>query len=63
MIRFLKFQKVSDKKHYIEVTIDNVAELEKLKDNIIHGSVAQLIDSDRLTVYVFNEVLKRWVVA
>lgn len=63
MIRFLKFQKVSDKKHYIEVTIDNVAELEKLKDNIIHGSVAQLIDSDSLTVYVFNEVLKRWVVA
>ena len=63
MIRFLKFQKVSDKKHYIEVTIDNVAELEKLKDNIIHGSVAQLIDSDKLTVYVFNEVLKRWVVA
>ena len=62
MIRFLKFQKVSDKKHYIEVTIDNVAELENLKDNIIHGSVAQLIDSDRLTVYVFNEVLKRWVV-
>ena len=63
MIRFLKFQKVSDKKHYIEVTIDNVEELEKLKDNIIHGSVAQLIDSDKLTVYVFNEVLKRWVVA
>ena len=63
MIRFLKFQKVSDKKHYIEVTIDNVAELEKLKDNIIHGSVAQLIDSDKLTIYVFNEVLKRWVVA
>lgn len=63
MIRFLKFQKVSDKKHYIEVTIDNVGELENLKDNIIHGSVAQLIDSDRLTVYVFNEVLKRWVVA
>ena len=63
MIRFLKFQKVSDKKHYIEVTIDNVAELEKLKDNIIHGSVAQLIDSNGLTVYVFNEVLKRWVVA
>ena len=63
MIRFLKFQKVSDKKHYIEVTIDNVAELENLKDNIIHGSVAQLIDPDKLTVYVFNEVLKRWVVA
>ena len=63
MIRFLKFQKVSDKKHYIEVTIDNVEELEKLKDNIIHGSVAQLIDSDQLTVYVFNEVLNRWVVA
>ena len=63
MIRFLKFQKVSDKKHYVEVTIDNVVELENLKDNIIHGSVAQLIDSNGLTVYIFNEVSKSWVVA
>ena len=63
MIRFLKFQKVSDKKHYIEVTIDNVAELENLKDNIIHGGVAVWIDSNGWTVYVFNEILKCWVLA
>ena len=50
-------------KFVVEVAIDDVAELEKLKDNTAHGSVAELIDANGLTVYVFNEVTKSWVVA
>ena len=49
-------------KFVIEVAIDDVAELEKLKDNTAHGSVAQLIDANGLTVYIFNEKVKEWVV-
>ena len=49
-------------KFVIEVAIDDVAELEKLKDNTAHGSIAQLIDSNGLTVYIFNENNKEWVV-
>ena len=49
-------------KFVIEVAIDDVAELEKLKDNAAHGSIAQLIDSSGLTVYIFNEKIKEWVV-
>ena len=49
-------------KFVIEVAIDDVAELEKLKDNTAHGSIAQLIDSNGLTVYIFNEKIKEWVV-
>ena len=49
-------------KFVIEVAIDDVAELEKLKDNTAHGSVAELIDANGLTVYIFNENNKEWVV-
>lgn len=49
-------------KFVIEVAIDDVAELEKLKDNTAHGSVAQLIDANGLTVYIFNENNKEWLV-
>ena len=49
-------------KFVIEVAIDDVAELEKLKDNAAHGSIAQLIDSNGLTVYIFNEKVKEWLV-
>ena len=49
-------------KFVIEVAIDDVAELEKLKDNAAHGSIAQLIDANGLTVYIFNEKVKEWVV-
>ena len=49
-------------KFVVEVAIDDVAELEKLKDNTAHGSIAQLIDSSGLTVYVFNEKVKEWLV-
>ena len=49
-------------KFVIEVAIDDVAELEKLKDNTAHGSIAQLIDSNGLTVYIFNEKVKEWLV-
>ena len=49
-------------KFVIEVAIDDVAELEKLKDNVAHGSVAQLIDTNGLTVYIFNENNKEWLV-
>ena len=49
-------------KFVVEVAIDDVAELEKLKDNTAHGSVAELIDANGLTVYVFNENNKEWVV-
>lgn len=66
MIRYLKpVQKIDvggQSKYYVEVAIDNIAELEKL-NNVVHGSVAQLIDANGLTVYVFNEVAKSWVVA
>ena len=49
-------------KFVIEVAIDDVAELEKLKDNTAHGSIAQLIDANGLTVYIFNEKVKEWLV-
>ena len=49
-------------KFVVEVAIDDVAELEKLKDNVAHGSVAQLIDTNGLTVYIFNENNKEWLV-
>ena len=49
-------------KFVIEVAIDDVAELEKLKDNVAHGSVAQLINENGLTVYIFNEKVKEWLV-
>ena len=49
-------------KFVVEVAIDDVAELEKLKDNTAHGSIAQLIDANGLTVYIFNENNKEWVV-
>ena len=49
-------------KFVIEVAIDDVAELDKLIDNAAHGSIAQLIDSNGLTVYIFNEKIKEWVV-
>ena len=49
-------------KFVVEVAIDDVAELEKLKDNTAHGSIAQLIDSNGLTVYIFNVNNKEWVV-
>ena len=49
-------------KFVVEVAIDDVAELEKLKDNTAHGSIARLIDSNGLTVYIFNEKIKEWVV-
>ena len=49
-------------KFVVEVAIDDVAELEKLKDNAAHGSIAQLIDATGLTVYVFNENNKEWMV-
>lgn len=49
-------------KFVIEVAIDDVAELEKLKDNTAHGSIAQLIDANGLTVYIFNENNKEWLV-
>ena len=49
-------------KYVIEVAIDDLAELDKLMDNTAHGSVAELIDASGLTVYVFNEKLKEWVV-
>ena len=48
-------------KFVIEVAIDDVAELDKLKDNTAHGSVAELIDANGLTVYIFNEKVKEWV--
>ena len=50
-------------KFVIEVAIDDITELDKLMDNTAHGSVAELIDANGLTVYVFNEVTKSWVVA
>ena len=49
-------------KFVVEVAIDDVAELEKLKDNVAHGSVAQLINENGLTVYIFNEKVKEWLV-
>lgn len=49
-------------KFVIEVAIDDVAELDKLMDNTAHGSVAELIDANGLTVYVFNEKVKEWLV-
>ena len=49
-------------KFVIEVAIDDVAELDKLKDNTAHGSVAELIDANGLTVYIFNEKIKEWLV-
>lgn len=49
-------------KYVIEVAIDDITELDKLIDNTAHGSVAQLIDSNGLTVYIFNEKAKEWVV-
>lgn len=49
-------------KFVIEVAIDDVAELDKLKDNVSHGSVAQLINENGLTVYIFNEKVKEWLV-
>ena len=49
-------------KFVVEVAIDDVAELEKLKDNTAHGSIAQLIDASGLTVYIFNEKVKEWLV-
>ena len=49
-------------KFVIEVAIDDVAELDKLMDNTAHGSVAELIDANGLTVYIFNENNKEWVV-
>ena len=49
-------------KFVIEVAIDEVAELDKLMDNTAHGSVAQLIDANGLTVYIFNEKVKEWLV-
>ena len=49
-------------KFVIEVAIDDVAELDKLKDNTAHGSVAELIDANGLTVYIFNEKVKEWLV-
>ena len=49
-------------KFVIEVAIDDVAELDKLKDNTAHGSIAQLIDANGLTVYIFNENNKEWLV-
>lgn len=49
-------------KFVIEVAIDDVAELDKLKDNVAHGSVAQLINENGLTVYIFNENIKEWLV-
>ena len=49
-------------KFVIEVAIDDVAELDKLIDNAAHGSIAQLIDVNGLTVYIFNENNKEWVV-
>ena len=49
-------------KFVVEVAIDDVAELEKLKDNVAHGSIAQLIDANGLTVYIFNENNKEWLV-
>lgn len=49
-------------KFVIEVAIDDVAELDKLKDNVAHGSVAQLINENGLTVYIFNEKVKEWLV-
>ena len=49
-------------KFVIDSAIDDVAELEKLKDNVAHGSIAQLIDANGLTVYIFNENNKEWLV-
>ena len=49
-------------KFVIEVAIDDVAELDKLIDNTAHGSVAELIDANGLTVYIFNEKVKEWLV-
>lgn len=49
-------------KFVVEVAIDDVAELEKLKDNVAHGSIAQLINENGLTVYIFNENNKEWLV-
>ena len=49
-------------KFVVEVAIDDVAELEKLKDNVAHGSIAQLIDENGLIVYIFNESNKEWLV-
>ena len=49
-------------KFVIEVAIDDVAELDKLIDNAAHGSIAQLIDANGLTVYIFNEKVKEWLV-
>lgn len=49
-------------KYVIEVAVDDIAELEKLINNTAHGSVAELIDQNGMTVYVFNEVAKEWVV-
>ena len=49
-------------KFVIDSAIDDVAELEKLKDNVAHGSVVQLIDANGLTVYIFNENIKEWLV-
>ena len=49
-------------KFVVEVAIDDVAELDKLKDNVAHGSVAQLINENGLTVYIFNEKVKEWLV-
>ena len=37
-------------KFVVEVAIDDVAELDKLIDNAAHGSNAQLIDANGLTV-------------
>lgn len=49
-------------KFVIDSAIDDVAELEKLKDNVAHGSVVQLINENGLTVYIFNENIKEWLV-
>lgn len=59
--RWVAREKDQDK-YVIEVAIDDITELDKLKDNTAHGSVAQLIDANRLTVYIFNENIKEWLV-
>ena len=50
-------------KFVIEVAIDDVAELEKLKDNVAHGSVAQLINENGLTVYIFNALINPYKIS
>lgn len=57
--RWVAREKDQDK-YVIEVAIDDITELDKLMDNTAHGSVAELINADGLTVYMFDEPDSTW---